>query len=285
MSQTEWVRARKDQDNIVFVVHVGDIVNDSDEEYQWVNADAGVSILDGVVPYVLAVGNHDMASNGAVHDRRESVKHFDAYFPANRYEGETWYGGRMGERNENSVSYFRAGGMDFMVMTLEFGPRDEVLEWANEIVSTHKDKRVIISTHSYMYSDDTRVGRKDGWSPRRFRISYCDNVGEEIWDELVKLHPNVFLVVSGHSLDDGAGRLTSTGIQGNLVHQLVGNYQMLPEGGEGWLRVMKFVPAENKIYVTTYSPLLDKYMTDPENSFVLDYAMSQASGLLQALGP
>ena len=85
MSQTEWVRARKDQDNIVFVVHVGDIVNDSDEEYQWVNADAGVSILDGVVPYVLAVGNHDMASNGAVHDRRESVKHFDAYFPANRY--------------------------------------------------------------------------------------------------------------------------------------------------------------------------------------------------------
>ena len=285
MSQTEWVRARKDQDNIVFVVHVGDIVNDSDEEYQWVNADAGVSILDGVVPCVLAVGNHDMASNGAVHDRRESVKHFDAYFPANRYEGGTWYGGRMGERNENSVSYFRAGGMDFMVMTLEFGPRDEVLEWANEIVSTHKDKRVIISTHSYMYSDDTRVGRKDGWSPRRFRISYCDNVGEEMWDEFVKLHPNVFLVVSGHSLDDGAGRLTSTGIQGNLVHQLVGNYQMLPEGGEGWLRVMKFVPAENKIYVTTYSPLLDKYMTDPENSFVLDYAMSQASGLLQALGP
>ena len=277
-SQTQWIRDSKDQDNIGFVVHVGDLVEESHEEYQWANADASISILDGVVPYSLAVGNHDMASNGAVKHRAESVKYFDAYFPSSRYEEETWYGGRMGEGNENSFSYFSAGGMDFVVITLEFGPRDEVLDWANEIVSTHRDMRVIVATHSYMYNDETRVDGEDGWNPRRMRISFCDNVGEKMWDKFVKLHPNIFLVLSGHSLGDGVGRLTSTGVHGNPVHQLVANYQMLPKGGEGWLRVMRFAPADNKIYVKTYSPLFDTYKTDPENSFVLDYDMSRTSG-------
>jgi len=48
--------------------------------------------------------------------------------------------------------------MKFIVICLEFGPRDTVLEWANKIVSEHKDRKAIVVTHNYMYSDDTRVG-------------------------------------------------------------------------------------------------------------------------------
>ena len=272
-SQTQWIRDHKHEDNIVFVVHEGDIVNHSDDEQQWWNADTSMSNLDGVVPYVLTVGNHDLASNGATDDRSESVNSFNTYFPASRYESETWYGGHMGEGNENSFSFFDAAGVEFMVISLEFGPRDGTLEWANTIVSKYKDERVIVVTHSYMYADNTRVNR-DGWDPHRFRIAYHDNNGEEMWDKFVKLHPNIFLVLSGHTLGGGVGRLTSEGVHGNAVHQLLANYQGEPYGGVGWLRLMKFVPEDDKIYVTTYSPYIDGYKTDPYNTFELDYDMS-----------
>ena len=275
-TQTQWIRDHKYEDNIVFTVHLGDIVNRSDDKQQWWNADTSMSNLDGVVPYSLAVGNHDLATNGATDDRGESVKSFNAYFPASRYESETWYGGRMGEGNENSFSFFHAGGIEFMVISLEFGPRDETLEWANKIVSKYNDKRVIVATHSYMYGDNTRVGNRDGWDPHRFRISYDDNNGEEMWDKFVKLHPNIFLVLSGHALNGGVGRLTSAGVHGNAVHQMLANYQAEPYGGVGWLRTMRFVPDDDKIYVTTYSPYIDGYKTDPYNTFELDYDMSEA---------
>jgi len=49
-------------------------------------------------------------------------------------------------------------------------------------------------------------------------------------------------------------------------------------GGEGaWLRIMKFVPAENKIYVSTFSPTRDAFLNDPENMFELHYDMSEAA--------
>ena len=44
-------------------------------------------------------------------------------------------------------------------------------------------------------------------------------------------------------------------------------------GGDGWLRSLRFVPSENKIHVQTYSPVLDKYNSDAQEAFSLDYEM------------
>ena len=52
------------------------------------------------------------------------------------------------------------------------------------------------------------------------------------------------------------------------------DYQGLPNGGDGWLRSLKFVPGENKIHVRTYSPLLNKDKEDPKHTFSLDYEMT-----------
>jgi len=176
-------------------------------------------ILDGVVPYSVAVGNHDLFNGGDTEDRAESVKIYNQYFPPSRYECTEWYGGHMGEGNENSFSFFKAGGMEFMVLSLEYYPRDTVLAWANQVVSENED-------HAYMSIDDTRIGEDSNWGPQSHTISRDDgNHGEEMWEEFVKFHPNFFLVLSGHALGDGVGRLTSTGVEGNEVHQLLANYQ------------------------------------------------------------
>ena len=40
--------------------------------------------------------------------------------------------------------------MKFLILTLEFKPRDETLAWANRIVAEHPDYRTIVVTHGYL---------------------------------------------------------------------------------------------------------------------------------------
>ena len=36
------------------------------------------------------------------------------------------------------------------ILVLEFGPRNEVINWANDFVKNHKNKRFILMTHEYL---------------------------------------------------------------------------------------------------------------------------------------
>ena len=65
LAQTEWIKKRAKPDNIKFAIHLGDIVqNDTIEE--WKIADRAHKIIDGIVPYSMVPGNHDMAhENGS----------------------------------------------------------------------------------------------------------------------------------------------------------------------------------------------------------------------------
>jgi len=93
-----------------------------------------------------------------------------------------------------------------------------------------------------------------------------------MWKKLVSKYENMFMVFSGHILNDGRGRQISEGEKGNKVIEILANYQMLPKGGEGWLRILKFDPETGKIQISTYSPLLDKYEENAENKFELDFS-------------
>jgi VCBS repeat-containing protein len=65
---------------------------------------------------------------------------------------------------------------------------------------------------------------------------------------------------------------------GRPVHQLLSNYQRRQNGGDGWLRYMTFTPADNKIYVYTFSPTRNdgqgQFETDADSEFALDYDMN-----------
>jgi hypothetical protein len=55
---------------------------------------------------------------------------------------------------------------------------------------------------------------------------------------------------------------------------VLADYQNRENGGDGWLRVMRFSPVENRIYMTTYSATLERFETDSNSEFVLEYEMS-----------
>ncbi|MDK2970622.1 MAG: hypothetical protein PWP23_377 [Candidatus Sumerlaeota bacterium] len=264
-AQTEWIRDNKEALDIFLVIHEGDITDNNAEE-EWKNARKSLDVLDGVVPVCLNTGNHDQPGWGA----ERQLTHFYDFFPRSRYENLPWFGGTWQDGIENAYWKFERDGVPYLVLCLEFGPRDEVIDWANRILDAHPKHRVIFSTHCYMYSDDTRVGEGDKWNPRTY--AGADNDGEELWEKMVRRHENIFLVLSGHILNDGKGRLTSTNEHGSPVHQVLANYQMLPDGGEGWLRIITIDPAANQITMKTYSPWLDRFATDEENEFVIENA-------------
>ena len=131
----------------------------------------------------------------------------------------------------------------------------------------HKDHRVIVATHAYL----RRGGRDD-----RFEKDYKleGNSGQGIWDKLVRKHKNIFMVVCGHVI--GTRNQVTINNFGRPVHEILVDYQGLENGGNGWLRTMRFSPRENKIHLETYSPLLEKFNRGAEHEFSLDYEMKKA---------
>ena len=88
--------------------------------------------------------------------------------------------------------------------------------------------------------------------------------------------PNVFLTLAGHyNTLPGEGQRTSV-VSGNTVQGLMSDYQDQPNGGNGWLRIMTFSPANNQISVQTYSPVLNQNMTDTASQFTVPWNMQNS---------
>ncbi len=269
LAQTQWIRDNVEKENIKFVMHLGDIVQHHNQsEEQWQVADRAHQLLDGVVPYSVLPGNHDLEYQDKVYSRETEL--YNKYFGPQRFTDYPWYGGHWGETNDNNFCTFEAGGMKFLVISLEYAPRNEVLTWAAGVAAAHPDHRVLVATHCYMRpaGRDSQTGGTLG------------NSGDGIWEKFVRCSPNVFLVASGHVL--GVGRQVSTNDAGLPVHETLVDYQGLPNGGNGWLRIMRFVPDENKIEIRAYSPLLDETMDSDGHTFNLDYNITPQTALKKA---
>jgi hypothetical protein len=265
--QTKWVKASRMELNTRFLVHAGDITQ-TDFDDEWQIARKAMAEIDGVVPYVLCLGNHDMGyrKTDRGHGYETAVNRstqFNKYFPRADYASTAEFGDTFDESHDNSWYQMTAGPLAFMIISLEFNPRDEVLTWANEIVAAHPKHRVIVLTHSYLDSRGKRINRGG------YKVT--GNNGEQMWQKFVKKHENVFMVLCGHML--GNGRLTSKGDHGNDVHQILADYQGMKNGGESWLRYFTFHPRTNQIEAHTYNPALQKYDTTPTARFTLTYDM------------
>jgi hypothetical protein len=251
-------------DNIKFVVCLGDIVQNAHVEKEWLNAYEASRILDGVVPYTSVPGNHDLVTKDKAITRDSTL--YNKFFGVSRFEKEPWYRGHLGATNDNNFCTFSAAGRDFLILSVEFAPRDEVLDWAAEICQKHPAHNVILATHSYL----NLKGRIS--APNKVANSTANN-GEEMWDKLVRKQPNIFMVACGHV--GGVNLLLSKNDAGGQVIEILTDYQNLQKGGEGWLRTMKFVPAENKIYVDAYSPLLKQHNSDSKQTHTIDLDFSK----------
>jgi 3',5'-cyclic AMP phosphodiesterase CpdA len=274
--QTQWIVDNKEKYNITYVLQNGDIT-DYNTTLEWQRADRALRRLDDVVPYVIVTGNHDYGSKENM--AKDRTTNINKYFPPSRFENWPTFGGvKTDGRIENNYHLFEAGGKKWLILGLEWGPRDETLQWANQILRKFPQRHAIIVTHAYLYSDSTlydwqEKGNKQNWNPHSYGTKGGVNDGRQIWDKLVRGNSNVFMVINGHVLNDGLGFFTSTADNGNKVYQMLVNFQMRPLGGESWLRLLEFLPDGKTIQVKTYCPLYEKYETGPESQFIIKYSL------------
>jgi len=273
-SQAKW--CAENQSDIAFVLQQGDIT-DNNSEPQWKVASSALFLMDGKVPYTFLPGNHDIGEGGKTLTRNTDL--YNHFLPYSKYSKASNFGGAFATgKMDNTWHTFKAGGLKWLILSLEFGPRDTVLTWAASIIEKHPKHKVIINTHAYMYSDDTRMSKERGhkWLPQTYGVGKdtgkeAVNNGEQIWDKLVKNYPNILFVFSGHVLNDGAGALVSEGVHGNKVYQMLANYQGGVEGtekgGNGFLRILTIDTEQSTVSVKTYSPYVNQYKTDASQQF------------------
>ncbi len=278
LAQTRWIAENHKDRNIACVLHLGDVTNRNSAP-EWKNAVDAMEQLDGQVPYFMVPGNHDYSDGGSCKDRTCGLT---AAFPVDKFKEQSTFGGvydREPERIENSFHLFSAGGRDFLSLCLEFGPRKDVVRWANEVVGKHPQRAVILSTHAYIYFDDSRYNwatqnSKQSWNPHSYGVakSTADDVsdGEELWNELVSKHENFILTLNGHVLGDGLGRMTSQTPAQRDVHQMLVNFQMRPQGGDGWLRLLEFRSDGKTVDICDYSPTRNQRNESPQNKFAIN---------------
>jgi broad specificity phosphatase PhoE len=265
--QTRWLAERRDAENVAFVVHEGDVVNTPDPE-QFERAERAIGHLeDDDVPFLLATGNHD---HDDISTRDAST--FEEYFPEARFSDRPWWGDSYDGTAYNAYASFEALGEPYLVLSLEPFPREAVVEWAEEVLAAHPDRRALVVTHGYLYRDGTPMDTDDHWD--RTVYDLAGHNGDELWDRFLDREANLQAVFCGHVLCDGAGGAvgTRTNDHGTPVHGLLTNYQDLEDGGRGYLRLVRFFPAADAITVETYSPLLGGYHEDPAHHYRIDDA-------------
>lgn len=282
-AQTAWIRDNVRRRNIRYVLHLGDIVDDNND-LQWGRSLASMNTLDGAVPYTIVGGNHDYGPGGKAGTRDTLM---NDYFSYSKIAALPTFGGAMEVgKLDNTYHLFEAGGTKWIIFNLEWGPRDSTIDWAKEIYDQHSERKGILVTHAYMYSDDTRYdwavkGGSQNWNPHAAVYSTPGGVndGQELWDKFVK-HYNFSMTFNGHVLNDGTGYLLENNIAGNPVHQMLINYQMRNLGGEGYMRILEFQPDGQTVDVTSYSAVYDSFLTasDHQFSFSLPLDAEDANG-------
>ena len=286
-TMTQWMADNKKARNITFVLHEGDItsgntasVTPPNKVAAWqVASDAMIILEKARIPYSLTTGNHD-------HDRWNPFRNspsrdtfLNDFFPVSRYRLMSTFGGVFESgKTENNYHFFSAGGTDYITVALEWGPRNEAIAWADGVLSQHANRTALIVTHAYTYKDGTRYdwatkGTHQKLNPHCKSYGFSaphdgsENVndGQQLWQKLVSKSKNVRLVLSGHVPWAGA-RLTSKGEHGQTVHELVAAYHDPPEG---YIRLLEFLPDGETIQIKTYSPHLDKHLTDSNQQFTV----------------
>jgi hypothetical protein len=283
-SEMRWIVDNKQAHKIAFALHLGDIVETPVLPAEWQRASTFLGMLDGMLPYSLAAGNHDIIQN------REAPL-MNSTFPLSRFNPHL-KGTYQPDKIQNAYYLFPAAGREWLVVSLEFGPRNEVLAWADGIFKMHADKPAILLTHAYMYLGDQRydITKKatwvQYWSPYDYPLSGSINDGQQMWDKLVSINDNIIFVFSGHATNVGGavGRISTRRASGAWVHEMLSNFQGCPsdfacedpkthvreEGGKGMIRKVLVEPAKRRALVETFSPVIGvDPKTDAANQFEL----------------
>lgn len=230
-------------------IQVGDITNNN-VTWQWENAYQHFfsKYPVGNEPY-FCLGNHDYGENGKSGTRTSNIPQYMKPIMDFQMGGCDF---------ENYVRYLWIGTTKYAVLDLEFAPRNEALEWANSVVSSDSTTPFIILTHVFlnryaqMYdATDSNCFSKGSQKSYIMDGDYL-NDSKEIFDKFIYNHPNIKLIICGHSLTPNyIDVVDMTNVAGERVYCLMVNYQHYTDGGLGYVGILDF--KENGYRIRSFS--------------------------------
>lgn len=275
-NMTTWMVNNRQPLNIQFVAHMGDMVQNRDDDAQeWINADSAMDIIENPtttnlihgIPWGGAPGNHDQNRSGGAN------RYWNEYFGNTRWSGKTYYkGGYSDGTSDANYQFFSASGMDFIVINLEYRANAAMIAWADALIKANPTRRAIVTSHEILQA------YLDAGTPVDQAPYYGQ--GRAIYEGL-RNNPNFFLMMCGHW--HGEGRRTETW-QGRKIHAVLCNYQTEANGGDTWLRYLMFSPSKNTITSNVIRTRDGSRRTGNDSQFSLPYDMGTAAVPWTTLG-
>ena len=264
IEQMQYITDQKQEKNIVFVSHVGDVVQHGDGRFrtgivgqytywdtrsEWDYANIGITVLsDSGIPFSMVPGNHDY-DNYSWYDgfnspgKNRPLKGgsvFNLYFgpQSHHFAGKDWYGGAYWG-GLNSFQIFEAAGKKFLHIGLEQEPGPGALDWAQRVVDTNPDMPIIVTTHEWFkpnYKGET-VRSND----YKYYFDGTDHLSpDEVWQRFITKNSRIFMVLSGHhfttpvaGISNGQNMRVDNNEAGFPVYQFVQDYQGNTVGPDG----------------------------------------------------
>lgn len=268
--QTKWVVNNKEALNIKYLTHLGDFVNSSTSDSQWGRVTDAMDLLNGKIPYGVVAGNHDI-SNGDTHFVSRFGPSASRWIDSSTGQRYDWLKG-FSPRGYSSYQIINVNGRDYLFLHIDCDTPDSDLAWAVSVLKAHPYTPTMVSTHNYM-AETGAYGNTGSGTGQRGRVNYPSpytsvepdrNTVTTIWETVIKPFNQVYMVICGHNFAQYCQPDTTAG--GKTVQQVLVDYQTLPNGGNGFLRIMEFRPSKNEIYSTTYSPYLGRYLANSSSS-------------------
>ena len=254
----EWIAAKADSLKTPIVLHVGDLVNFDNFDH-WELASIGMKILDRAnIPYAITLGNHDTgavgqysgsAAPGNVNVNLRNTHKFNYFFPVSRF---TLQKGRFeNNKSDNACYTFEAGGLKWIVITLEFCAREEAAQWMAGVLEKYPGHNAVIVTHFHLTSQGEIATNNAGYGDMRI---------VDIYDKYIKPHKNVLMVLSGH-VCYSAWR-DDKGDNGNTIYQILQDYQCKDDI---YIRLLDIDTQNKTITAKMYSPVNGSTLEDASN--------------------
>lgn len=245
----QWVHDNREAENIVQVVHTGDLVNNGLKEKEWNVFETGYDPFKDEVPFFCIAGNHDLG-----------VKAHDWSGYLARPYAHTVPEAQTFENGKAAYTLLSASGVDFIIIGAGSGAELESVDWINAQLAAHRDRVGILLLHEYLHAKyDLRA------------------LGESMLTSVVSVNPNLRLVLCGHFRGtDYRQDVFDDGPDGGerVVHTMLCNYQHYT-GNTGQMRLLRFDPLTRDIEVHTFSAYSGKTFKDDHfhsDTFVLEDA-------------
>jgi hypothetical protein len=263
-TETQYLADHKDDMNLMFVTHVGDVVQHGDgtngspgnTSYgagaEWDRAKEAMDILAASgIPFGMSIGNHDYdnysytSANGN-HPLKSNVMWKNYFGSGSSYfAGKSWYGGASDSLAYNpglsSYQTFSAAGKNFLHISLEMEAGDYALAWVQAVIDSHPGQATIITTHEYInppVNSDNSVPLAVPAQRIAASTSYLKNSpggwndAQGVWDKLIAVNDQIFMVLCGHawgSTVNGVSKAENLRIDnnnfGHPVYQVLTDYQ------------------------------------------------------------